>query len=88
MRKKLLAAFIVAAGVAFTGYNMMQAKNDKNTLSDLFTTNVEALAMGESGSGHKYETKEEKTIEVIDDKTGTYQKLTVIDCQGSGSMDC
>lgn len=44
MRKKLFAALVVAAGVAFAGYNMVQSQNEKNSLSDLLMANVEALA--------------------------------------------
>ncbi|WP_455592668.1 NVEALA domain-containing protein [Bacteroides sp.] len=47
MRKKLFAALIVAAGMMFAGYNIVQSQNSKNSLSDLLTANVEALARGE-----------------------------------------
>lgn len=46
MRKKILAAFIVAAGVAFAGYNMIQTQNEKDALADILMANVEALANG------------------------------------------
>lgn len=49
MRKKILAAFIVAAGVAFAGYNMIQSQNEKDALADILMANVEALASDESG---------------------------------------
>lgn len=51
MRKKLFAALIIAAGIAFAGYNVAQSQNEKNSLSDLLTANVEALAGGETDSG-------------------------------------
>lgn len=50
MRKKLFAALIVAAGIAFAGYNVAQSQNEKNSLSDLLMANVEALARDEANS--------------------------------------
>lgn len=44
MRKKIFAALLVAVGVAFAGYNVMQSQNEKNLLTDLALANVEALA--------------------------------------------
>lgn len=88
MRKKIFAALVIAAGVAFAGYNTLKSQDSGKALSDLIGANIEALASGETGSDHKYATREEKTVEIIDDATGTYQKLTVIDCQGDGSIVC
>lgn len=88
MKKKIFTTLVIAVSVAFAGYNMMKSQNDGKKLSDLVSTNIEALAMGEGNSDHKYEIREEKTMEIIDDATGTYQKLTVIDCQGDGSITC
>lgn len=47
MRRKLLATLILAAGVAFAGYNMGQSQNEESALSNLVLANVEALARGE-----------------------------------------
>lgn len=47
MRKKVFAALVVAVGVAFAGYNIVQSQNEKSTLSELALANVEALARGE-----------------------------------------
>lgn len=48
MGKKIFAALVVAVGVGFAGYNMMQSQNDKDALSDLLMANVEALANDEA----------------------------------------
>lgn len=48
MRKKIFAVLVVAVGVAFAGYNMMQSQNEGKALSDLALANVEALANDES----------------------------------------
>lgn len=47
MRKKIFAALVVAAGVAFAGYNTLKLQDDEKMLSDLVLANVEALARGE-----------------------------------------
>lgn len=47
MRKKIFVVLVVAVGVAFAGYNMMQSQNDGKTLSNLALANVEALATPE-----------------------------------------
>lgn len=47
MRKKIFAALVVAAGVAFAGYNTIKSQNGKNMLSSLALANIEALARGE-----------------------------------------
>lgn len=51
MRKKIFAALVVAAGVAFAGYNTIKSQNEGKALSDLIGANVEALASGETDSG-------------------------------------
>lgn len=68
MRKKILAALVVAAGVAFAGYNVMQSQSDKNLVSDLLMANVEALAADESGSHCKW-----KMIDCPGLGTGDYE---------------
>lgn len=52
MRKKIFAALVVAVGVGFAGYNVMQTQKDKDALSDLLIANVEALADDEAPSGY------------------------------------
>lgn len=47
MRKKIFAVLVVAAGVAFAGYNVINSQDDEKMLSDLVLANVEALARGE-----------------------------------------
>lgn len=54
MRKKILAAFVVAAGVAFAGYNMIQTQNEKDALADILMANVEALADDENPGSHNH----------------------------------
>lgn len=51
MKKKKLAAFVVAVVAVIAGYNIFLTKKTV-TLSDLALVNVEALANDESGSGN------------------------------------
>jgi len=88
MKKNILKVALVAAFALFAGYSVYTSQ--KNTdLSALALDNIEAMAQtpGESGN-QNYEIRDEKTVEIWDEKTDTYRKLTVIDCTGKGSLVC
>lgn len=80
MRKRILAALVVAAGVTFVGYNMVQSQNKKSTLSDLLLDNVEALAGGEVGTGF-YKRTTSKCPPPVEYKTA-------VSCSRGGSEEC
>ena len=48
MRKKFFAALVIAAGLAFAGYNMVQSQKTIDLLSDLSLINMEAMAKDET----------------------------------------
>lgn len=68
MRKKVLAALVVAVGVAFAGYNIVQAQKTVSLLSDLRLINVEAMAQDESSGKCKW-----KVIDCGGIGTGDYE---------------
>lgn len=55
-------------------------------MSDLALSNIEALAQDETA--HAYAERTEDSIEVWDDETQTYKKITTINCTGKGNLDC
>ncbi len=85
MNKKVLKAAFVAAIAMVSGINVFNAQKSE-VLSDTALANVEALA--ELEGERKYAIKNEDTVEIWDDKTATYKKITVIDCEGKGSLSC
>jgi quinol monooxygenase YgiN len=66
--------------------NITLSNGKTNSLSDLQLANAEALAQSEGS--HLYEIRSENSIEVWDDQAGIYRKIIIIDCQGSGSVNC
>ncbi|MDR3184122.1 MAG: NVEALA domain-containing protein [Prevotellaceae bacterium] len=85
MRKNvlgLIALFVVAIVAAWN----VSLNSQNNQLSGISLANVEALA--EENNDHKYENKRINEITIHDDATGTYKKIAVIECEGSGNLDC
>lgn len=85
MNKKVLKVAFVAAIALVSGINVFKAQKS-DVLSDTVLANVEALA--ELEREHKYETKDEQTMEIWDDKAAVYRKITIIVCDGVGSLFC
>lgn len=48
MKKKVIISVVLAAFVAFAGYNVYVSKSEKNQMATLTLENVEALADGEN----------------------------------------
>lgn len=86
MKKNILKISFALAVVVVAGYTTYSSQT-KTQLSEVSLNNVEALANGEDGS-HKYEIRDETTMEVLDDETHTYKKVTVIECDGTGDLEC
>lgn len=88
MNKKILKVTIVAIFALVAGTNVYNALKPES-MSDIALANVEALAGSEGGSSdHRYETKHESSIEVWDEGSGTFKKMTTIQCEGRGCLDC
>jgi anti-sigma regulatory factor (Ser/Thr protein kinase) len=84
MNKKILYGIAVLAIAAVAAWNV-NLNSQNNDLSDISLANVEALA---EESSHKYETKKTDEIEVLDEATDTYKKVSVTVCEGTGIVDC
>ena len=85
MKANLLKSVFVIVIALVSGINVFNAQKSE-VLSDTALANVEALA--ELEGERKYAIKNEDTVEIWDDKTATYKKITVIDCEGKGSLSC
>lgn len=55
MKKKVIISVVLAAFVAFAGYNVYVSKSEKTQMATLTLENVEALADGEGDPNAKYE---------------------------------
>lgn len=87
MKKNVFKILLVAAFMMAAGYSVYSSQQDAE-MSDLALANVEALAQNESNSEQKYEIRKEDSLEVWDDRTGTFKKKISIECEGEGCLDC
>lgn len=85
MKKKIIGSVFVVAFALVAGYNVYCSQKFVE-MSDVALANVEALAVGETG--HQYEVRYERSVEVLDEATQTYKKVTIIECEGQGSLAC
>ena len=77
---------IVVVVAAFAGSNVCKSQRTV-AVSNLVLANVEALANDEKEE-RLYDTKRREEIEIWDDETGTYQKISVTICEGKGCLSC
>ena len=85
MNKKVLKVAFVAAIALVSSINVFNAQKSEK-LFDMILANVDALAVLEDE--HKYIERKEDSMQVWDDNTKTYKKITVIICEGEGSLSC
>lgn len=83
MKKNFSSAIVAVAAISgIVGY-FKQYQQSK--LSVLAIANIEAITKDEMNG---YLQRDEKTISIRDDKTGTYESITIIDCKGKGDIVC
>lgn len=87
MKKKIVGGIAVLAIAAVAAFNVnLNAQEER--LSNISLANLEALAQNENGEDRLYETKRTDIIEIWDDQSQTYKKVTVTICEGKGSLEC
>lgn len=84
MKKIKLATIVAIAAVSgFIGYFNLQTNQQ---LSALTLANVEALT--EPNEALTYDSRDENTVAIWDEPSGTYKSITTIICSGKGSIVC
>jgi len=76
---------IVGISFALSQTNMPYYKEIDNNILE---ANIEALTQSTDVINHLYAKKDEKSMEILDDASGTYQKMVVISCEGTGILEC
>ena len=84
MKKKEFLMLLCIAAVAIV---TVVGKKTCNSHSNLLMENVEALAQ-QPEANRLYAIVEKKSVEIIDDATGVQKKMIVIDCEGTGLLEC
>lgn len=90
MRKTKWFLVVLLPSITGIGFALSQTNmpyNTKNT-NNMLEANIEALTQSTDVNNHLYEKKDEKSMEILDDATGTYQKMVVIICEGTGNLVC
>ena len=85
MKREFLKITFVVAIAMISGNNVLNVQKTE-ALFDSVLSNVEALAVSEEE--HLYNEKNENTIEIWNKETGTFKKITVIECEGEGCLSC
>lgn len=84
MKKIMLATIVTIAAVSgFIGYFNLQTNQQ---LSALTLANIEALTG--TNEALKYDSRDENTVAIWDEASGTYKSITTIICSGKGEIVC